>query len=368
MGERASSMENMGIDKSFWKDRKVFITGHTGFKGSWLSLWLNTLGAKITGYSLEPSSESIFNCINLSKLMQNNYIDNILHVNSISNALNNSQAEIIIHLAAQPLVKESYLNPINTYETNVMGLINVFEAARNAKNVKAIINITTDKCYKNNEWLWGYRENDELGGYDPYSNSKACAELVSQSYRDSFFNDQNIGLATARAGNVLGGGDWAKNRIVPDAMRSFIKSVPLTIRSPKSIRPWQHVLDALSGYIILAQNIYDKPKEFSEGWNFAPNNEDVLPVSKLADIMTKYWGEGSVWELDKNITTQHEAQYLKLDCSKAKARLKWRPIWKIQRALKETVEWYKVWNELSGEQMLDFTVNQISKYQKDYEI
>jgi len=353
----------MVIDPNFWNDKKVFITGHTGFKGGWLSLWLKNLGAIVSGYSLNPPTKpSIFETTNIIHCLENNYFADIRNAKELTRAMQQAAPDIVIHMAAQSLVRESYENPTVTYETNVMGTVNVFEAVRNTHTVRAVLNITTDKCYENREWVWGYRENDPMGGYDPYSSSKGCAELVSSAYRRSFFSDHNVAIATARAGNVIGGGDWAKDRIVPDAMRAFMGSMPLIVRNPLSTRPWQHVLEPLSGYLMLCQRLIEKPDDFSGGWNFGPRDEDAQPVSRLGDIMVESWGDESRWQLDSN-AHPHEAKYLKLDCSKANIILGWESIWRLKRALDETVKWYKACH--MKQDMHSFTMRQIELYQSE---
>lgn len=352
------------IDTSFWQGRKVFLTGHTGFKGSWLALWLHQLGARVTGYSLEPpTSPSVFENAKVSTVIDESITGDIRDGKFFTEAMQLAKPEIIIHMAAQSLVRDSYIDPVGTYDTNVMGTINMLEAVRKTPSVKAVLNITTDKCYENKEWLWGYRENEPMGGHDPYSSSKACAELVSSAYRNSFLHNEGIALATARAGNVIGGGDWAKDRIVPDAMRAFISNESLLVRNPIAIRPWQHVLEPLSGYLMLCQQLIEQPTIFADAWNFGPNDEDAQPVSKLTDIMVSSWGEDAKWHVD-NDEHPHEARYLKLDCSKAKNVLKWKPIWCLEQALDETVQWYKAWYK--EEDMQEFTINQIKYYQKKF--
>ena len=352
------------IDITFWHDRKVFITGHTGFKGSWLSLWLHQLGAKVTGYSLAPpTSPSIFESAKVSAVIEKSITDDIRDDKSFTNAMQQAKPEIIIHMAAQPLVRDSYIDPVSTYATNVMGTVNMLEAVRNTPSVKAVLNITTDKCYENKEWVWGYRENEPMGGHDPYSSSKACAELISSAYRNSFLDNEGIALATARAGNVIGGGDWAKDRIIPDAMRAFMDNESLLIRNPLATRPWQHVLEPLSGYLMLCQKLIEQPEKFAEGWNFGPDDEGAQPVSILADTMVRFWGNDAQWMIDNN-EHPHEARYLKLDCSKAKNLLKWKPIWNLERALDETVQWYKAWHQ--NNEIQEFTMDQIKLYQEEH--
>jgi CDP-glucose 4,6-dehydratase len=350
----------MVIDPLFWKDRKVFITGHTGFKGGWLSLWLKDLGAKVTGYALSPySKKAFYTQASVNHSLAHNTFADIRNLETFKKEMQAAEPSIVIHLAAQPLVIDSYLDPVNSYSSNVMGTVNMFEAVRSTSSVKAVLNITTDKCYENNGQLLGYKENDPMGGHDPYSSSKACAELVSATYRKSFFHESKIALATARAGNVIGGGDWAKDRIIPDTMRAFVNNKKLLVRNPNSIRPWQHVLEPLFGYIILCQQLISKPDIYSGAWNFGPNEEDAKSVSVLADIMSNCWGANAQWEEDKG-EHPHEANYLKLDCTKAKNILKWKPIWSLDHALVETVNWYKAF--YNNEDMNKFSKNQIEKY------
>jgi CDP-glucose 4,6-dehydratase len=357
-------MENMVSSMDFWQNKKVFLTGHTGFKGSWLSIWLDLLGADVTGYSLEPPTKpSLFELARLSEHMKDIRGD-VRDLGSLQKALNDSEAEIVIHMAAQPLVRDSYQFPVETYATNVMGTVNVLEAVRTAKTVKAVINVTTDKCYENREWYWGYRENEPLGGYDPYSSSKACSELVTSAYRNSFFNYNNytkhgVAVASARAGNVIGGGDWSKDRLVPDCIRAICRGDKITIRSPESIRPWQHVLDPLHGYLLLAQKLYEEGSLYAEAWNFGPNDEDAKPVQWIVEKITGAWGKEAVWVKDKRISP-HEANFLKLDCSKAKARLNWHPRLHLAGALSQVIDWYRAFQD--GEKMREFTLRQITDF------
>lgn len=331
------------VDKEFWNSKRVFLTGHTGFKGSWLSLWLQSMGAIVKGYSLEPNtSPNLFTKASVSENMESE-IGDIRDLNQISKSLLNFNPDILIHMAAQPLVRLSYQEPVNTYTTNVIGTVNVLEAARSCNNLRAIVSVTTDKCYENNEWEWGYRENEPMGGYDPYSSSKGCAELVTSAYRRSFFNSENTAsLASARAGNVIGGGDWADDRLIPDILKAFEKLEPVIIRNPLSTRPWQHVLEPLSGYLVLAQELFENGMEYAEGWNFGPNDEDCKPVNWILDKMVDNWGEGAKWGLDKN-NNPHEAGFLKLDCSKAANKLKWNPKWGLEKTLQLIIEWHQVY-------------------------
>lgn len=352
----------MAIDKNFWKNRKVFLTGHTGFKGGWLSLWLHALGAHITGFALEAEPLSMYNVAGLSSLFTKSIVGDIRDAQTLEQAMKECDPEIVIHMAAQPLVQQSYTDPVGTYATNIMGTVHVLEAARKTRSVKTILNITTDKCYENNEWIWAYRENEPMGGYDPYSSSKGCAELVSSAYRRSFFDGKGVALATARAGNVIGGGDWAQNRIVPDAMRSFAAGETLMVRNPASIRPWQHVLEPISGYILLCQQLTLEPTSFTGAWNFGPENGNAKPVSVLADIMSDAWGEKAAWTTDDSVHP-HEAHFLKLDSSKASYYLQWKPVWQLDRTLRETVAWYKAWN--NKEDMRQYSLTQIRNYQNE---
>ncbi len=364
MAQWQSALENLVIEQSFWQDRRVFLTGHTGFKGTWLSIWLKHLGAKVTGYALKaPTEPAFFEDCKVDTALQQSIVGDIRHLETLTAAMQQAKPEIVIHMAAQSLVRESYTDPVSTYATNVMGTVNVLEAVRNTPSVKAILNITTDKCYENNEWPWGYRENDAIGGHDPYSNSKGCAELVSSAYRNSFFKAAGIGLATARAGNVIGGGDWANDRIVPDAIRAFVGEQPLMVRNPMATRPWQHVLEPLCGYIMLCQQLVNAPEQFAQGWNFGPGEQCVQPVSKLADIMVENWGGEAGWRLHDG-AHPHEAQSLKLDCSKAQLKLKWHPVWALERTINETVQWYQAWN--TGEDMYTFSLQQIKTYQQEH--
>jgi len=354
----------MVIDPTFWKDRRVLITGHTGFKGAWLSLWLKKLGANLTGYALKPTTRpSIFEDIKVSSVFNKSVYGDIRDADLFTNTIQNASPEIVIHLAAQSLVRESYRDPVGTYTTNVMGTVNLFEAIRKSQSIKAVLNITTDKCYENQDLDRGYRESDPMGGFDPYSSSKGCAELISSAYRRSYFKEAGIGLATARAGNVIGGGDWAVDRIVPDAIRAFTNNKVLMVRNARATRPWQHVLEPLSGYLTICQQLIRVPDStFAGSWNFGPNEESVESVSTLANLLVKNWGLNSSWKLDDG-THPHEAQILRLDCTKAKDQINYNPIWGIDRILKETVNWYKAWYDKIN--MYQFTLKQITSYQQE---
>jgi CDP-glucose 4,6-dehydratase len=352
------------INPSFWHGKKVFVTGHTGFKGSWLCLWLEQMGAIVRGYSLSaPTEPSLFEAasVNRGLVSEEGDIRDFFHLRE---SVNDFKPEIVFHMAAQPLVRLSYDEPIETYSTNVMGTVYVLEAIKQVGGVKAVVNITSDKCYENREWVWGYREDEAMGGYDPYSNSKGCAELVAAAYRNSFFNpekyrEHGTALASVRAGNVIGGGDWAKDRLIPDILRSFENQKPVIIRNPHSIRPWQHVLEPLSGYLLVAQKLYTDGTSYAEGWNFGPNEMDATPVQSIVETMVELWGAGASWQLDGQ-DHPHEAHYLKLDCSKAKMRMGWHPRWDLNTTLTRIVAWHKAW--LTGSDMREYTLNEINEY------
>lgn len=337
------------MESSFWKGKKVFITGHTGFKGSWLCLWLHKLGAKVTGYALNPPTEPSLFELSIASELVNSVIADIRKRDELTEAMLAASPEIVIHMAAQPLVRESYKNPVDTYATNVMGTVNLFEAVRKCDSVKAVVNVTTDKCYENKEWVWGYRENEPVGGYDPYSSSKACSELVTSAYRNSFFNpkdyaEHGVAIASARAGNVIGGGDWANDRLIPDCVRAILNGEKVVIRNPGAIRPWQHVLEPLSGYLFLAQKLYEDGPKYAEGWNFGPDDRDAKPVDWIVQRMCAKWGGDASYEIDKG-EHPHEAHYLKLDCSKAKAELGWAPRWGLEKAIDSIIDWTKAYKE-----------------------
>jgi CDP-glucose 4,6-dehydratase len=330
------------VNTIFWNDKRVFLTGHTGFKGSWLSLWLQSMGTDVHGLALSPpTTPALFDEAGVGAGMIST-IGDIRDYKTVHDAINTCKPDIIIHMAAQPLVRYSYQAPIETYATNVMGTVHVLEAARQVGTAKAIVNVTTDKCYENKEWVWGYREDEPMGGYDPYSNSKGCSELVTSAYRRSFFQQSGIALASARAGNVIGGGDWATDRLVPDILRAFEQSQPVVIRNPHATRPWQHVLEPLSGYLMLAERLYNDGEAFAEGWNFGPHEEDARPVQWIVEHMVETWGGGASWKLDGG-EHPHEANYLKLDISKAKNKLAWQPRWNLAKALAQITDWHHHW-------------------------
>jgi CDP-glucose 4,6-dehydratase len=341
------------IDTAFWRGKRVFVTGHTGFKGSWLCQWLVLLGAEVRGYALEPPTDpNLFTAIGLEKEMDS-HIGDVRDATAIAREMAEFKPEIVFHLAAQALVRLSYKEPRLTYETNVMGTLNLYEAVRACESVRAVVSITTDKCYENKEWVWGYRENDPMGGYDPYSSSKGCAELLSAAYRRSYFNPEQYGkshhvaLATARAGNVIGGGDWALDRLIPDCVRSLAKGETIPIRSPRATRPWQHVLEPLSGYLLLAQRMYADGIAFSEGWNFGPGDDGVMDVENVVKSVIEAWGSGN-YQI-ANDADYHEAHLLKLDISKAKALLKWAPRQNTTEAIERSIEVYKMFGQRSRE-------------------
>lgn len=343
----------MRIDHSFWKEKRVFLTGHTGFKGSWLCLWLHLLGAKITGYALHPpTTPSLYELCRIDSLVHS-IMGDVRSKDRLQEAIIKTRPEIVIHMAAQPLVRSSYQSPVETYETNVMGTVHLLEAVRmavaNGIPVKSVVIVTSDKCYENKEWVWGYREQDALGGFDPYSNSKACAELVTACYRNSFFHPNEyeihgVGLASARAGNVIGGGDWAPDRLIPDCIRALLNGEKIKIRNPGAVRPWQHVLEPLGGYLMLAQRLYEDGNRFSQSWNFGPHDQDVKPVEWIVRRLCEKWGKNAAYEIEPD-AQWHEASYLKLDCSKAKAELGWQPVWNLEQTLDGIIDWARAYQQ-----------------------
>jgi len=352
------------VDPSFWKGKRVFLTGNTGFKGSWLTIWLEMLGAQVHGFALPPPTDpSLFGLAGLDK-SSSWTVGDVRDRPAVLAAMVSAEPDIVIHMAAQPLVRESYLDPVGTYATNVMGTVHVLEAVRTCPSVRAVIVVTTDKCYENQEWPWGYRENEPMGGYDPYSNSKGCAELVTSAYRRSFFNRLEYGnkhcvaLASARAGNVIGGGDFAQDRLIPDIIRAIDGGEQVLIRSPHAIRPWQHVLEPLSGYLVLAQKLYNGGTAFAEGWNFGPNDSDARPVNWIVENLCLLWPGSKGFRIDTN-PQPHEATYLKLDISKARTNLGWGPVWNLETTLQKIVEW----NVDHSESPLALTQRQIRSFQ-----
>jgi len=352
-------------DPHFWSGKNVFLTGHTGFKGGWLAVWLSSMGAKITGYSLPPNTEpNLYSAARIESLCERSNFGDIRNLEQLKSALAQSKPEVVIHMAAQPLVRYSYDNPVETYSTNVMGTVHVLEAVRACESVKVVVVVTSDKCYENKEWLWGYRENDSMGGYDPYSNSKGCTELVVAAYRQSFFpehafSSHGVAIATGRAGNVIGGGDWSTDRLIPDAIRAFKVNEPLKIRNPGAVRPWQHVLEPLSGYLVLAQSLYEQGATFNGGWNFGPQDIDMRSVQEVIDLLIKRWGHAASWQQD-GPNQPHEAHLLKLDCTKARQLLRWKSVWSLEESVESIVNWHQAfWRE---EDMLETTLGQIQSY------
>lgn len=353
------------MNQHFWSAKRVFLTGHTGFKGSWMSLWLQSLGAEVTGYALNPPT--IPNLFEEAKVAQGmrSIIGDIRDLDTLQQAMQAAQPQVVIHMAAQPLVRYSYQNPVETYATNVMGTVHLLEAVRNTPGVRGVVNVTTDKCYENREWVWGYRENEPMGGYDPYSNSKGCAELVSSAYRSSFFTanrhaQHGVALATVRAGNVIGGGDWAADRLIPDIVAAFEQGKVANIRNPHAIRPWQHVLEPLRGYLMLANLLCESGPDYAEGWNFGPNDEDAKPVSWIVEKMGDIWGNDAQWQIDTG-EHPHEAGYLKLDISKARRRLGWHPALRLDDALRLTIDWSR--KRKANADIRELTLSQIHTYQ-----
>ncbi len=365
MAIRPAAVEGVGLNPAFWKEKRVLLTGHTGFKGSWLSLWLQSLDAQVVGYALAPpTAPNLFEAAHVGHGMKS-ILGDVRRLDKLQCLFSEHRPEIVIHLAAQPLVRYSYHNPVETYSTNVMGSVHVLEAVRTTPGVKAVIVVTTDKCYENREWLWSYRENEPMGGYDPYSSSKGCAELVSSAYRSSYFNAKNhaehgVSLATVRAGNVIGGGDWAQDRLVPDILAAFTQKKRVDIRNPHAIRPWQHVLEPLRGYLTLAERLFDHGPTYAEAWNFGPSDEDARSVGWIAQQMAALWGYDSQWQFNGG-EHPHEANYLKLDISKARSRLNWHPTLRLNDALKLIIDWSKQYQ--AGADARKLTLAQIHAYQ-----
>lgn len=362
MGRREGALEDMVTN---WKGRRVFLTGHTGFKGGWLAVWLTRLGARVRGFALDPSTDpNMFTLASVANSLED--IRGDVRDNArLESAIVDFGPELVIHMAAQPIVRRSYIDPLGTYSTNVMGTVNVLEAVRKASSVRAVICVTTDKVYQSREWVWPYRETDPLGGFDPYASSKACAELISAAYRASFFSLQpspevTVALATARAGNVIGGGDWSEDRLIPDLVRGFCSKQPVLIRRPAAIRPWQFVLDPLEGYLMLADRLLSREPQFASAYNFGPGDEDSWSVEQIVTKFVNNWGDGASWTRDQDAGA-HEAQYLRLDASKARFELGWKPRLTIETAVEWTSHWYRSWRD--GKNMAEFTAKQITEYE-----
>lgn len=351
----------MVVDREFWSGRKVLLTGHTGFKGAWLALWLRQMGAKVFGYSLPPPTQpSLFEATRLAESVPGTIAD-IRDLARLKAAFEEFSPEVVFHLAAQALVRTSYESPVETYSANLLGTVHVLEAVRHTKSVRSAVVVTTDKCYENREWPWGYREVDRLGGHDPYSNSKACAELAVDSYRRAFFSEPGgAAIASARAGNVIGGGDWARDRLIPDLVRAGVAGEPLLLRHPQSTRPWQHVLEPLGGYLMLAQRLWDEPARYAEAWNFGPLDEDARTVEEVVAMAARGWGGGLKWTADAG-PQPHESRMLKLDCSKA-ASAGWRPLLRVGQAVDWTMEWYRSWHDKRDVKAL--SLEQIERYSR----
>jgi len=352
------------MNQAFWRGKRVLVTGHTGFKGSWLCSWLHSMGAVVQGYALAaPTTPNLFGVLGLEERILSE-IGDIRDTASLTACVNRFQPEIVFHLAAQPLVRLSYASPMDTYTTNVIGTVSLLDAVRHTDHVKAVVNVTSDKCYENREWAWGYREDEAMGGFDPYSSSKGCSELVTASYRQSFFNANEYSrhgcaLASARAGNVIGGGDWALDRLIPDLLSAFKDRRTVSIRNPHAIRPWQHVLEPLSGYLALAEKLYTEGMAYACGWNFGPSEDDARPVQWIVEKLAALWGRDAAWAVDVG-SHVHEAHYLKLDCSKARGQLGWQPRWRLEHTLSRIVNWHNAW--CSHQEMYDYTMMEINDY------
>jgi CDP-glucose 4,6-dehydratase len=346
-----------------WADRAVLITGHTGFKGGWLALWLARMGARVSGFALQPPTKpSLYEVARIGGVLNSTMAD-IRDPKAVADCVARARPDVVFHLAAQPLVRASYDDPVGTFATNVMGTAHLLDALRNCETVRAVVAVTSDKCYENREWLWGYRENEAMGGHDPYSASKGCTELLVASWRRSFLEGRpnSALLASARAGNVIGGGDWAIDRLVPDMVRAFSTGRPVTLRSPQSVRPWQHVLDPLAGYIMLAQQLLQGDEAVARAWNFGPRDEDTATVAEVAATLVRHWGAGAAVTIDPGAANLHEAALLKLDCSQARQRLRWRPRWSLDSALSRVCEWHRA--HLAGEDMRAVCERQIDAWQ-----
>jgi CDP-glucose 4,6-dehydratase len=355
----------MMLNRAFWLERKVFLTGHTGFKGSWLSIWLDMMGAQVTGYALEPPTQpSLFQQANVGASLRSIRAD-IRDFDRLKAAIGECNPDIVIHMAAQSVVRRGFEDPIETYACNVMGTVHVLEAVRQLQRPCVVVNVTSDKCYSNQEWVWGYRESDALGGRDPYSSSKGCAELIASAYRDSYFaadapGQAGIALASARAGNAIGGGDWTRNQLIPDLIRAFLAGQPCQIRNPAAIRPWQFVLEPLHGYLLLCEHLSQNGAQFASGWNFGPVASDAKSVAWIAHELSHLWGAGARWINDAGIHPR-EAQYLRLDTSKASARLNWHPVLPLRQSLDWIVEWYRAYQ--NERDLAALTRAQIARYE-----
>lgn len=354
------------VDGSFWQGKSVLVTGHTGFKGGWLSLWLSQMGAKVHGYALPPLTEhNFFNLTEANRIYNSSQLKDVRDSDAILKYCREQQPEIIFHLAAQPLVRRSYADPVETFESNIMGTLHLLQAARQIDSIRAVVVVTSDKCYENREWAWGYRENEALGGHDPYSASKACAELVAHSWQVSFFEDTEqspCAVATARAGNVIGGGDWSEDRLIPDVLASLDAGNPVVLRNPAAVRPWQHVLEPLSGYLLLAEKLYTEGAAWAEPWNFGPSDADTTAVADVVSLLMSELGSDDHWQQDHRFQPA-EAQLLRLDCSKARQRLQWLPVWSLQRALKEVAIWHSSWRK--NHCMHQVSIDTIDRYVND---
>jgi CDP-glucose 4,6-dehydratase len=357
--DRRRPLEGLGVNTAFWKDRSVLVTGHTGFKGSWLCIWLHALGAEIHGYALEPpTTPSLFAVAGVRPTLASHTVADIRDYSALAKAVAAARPGVVFHLAAQPLVRASYRQPAETYDVNVMGVVHLLEAVRQTAGVKAVVNVTTDKCYENREWPWAYREYEPMGGHDPYASSKACAELVTAAYRQSFLAREGVAVATARAGNVIGGGDWAEDRLVPDFLRAVDSRTTLFVRSPAAVRPWQHVLEPLSGYLLLAERLAERGAEYAEPWNFGPADDDAVTVAEILDRLASRTPAGA-WSRD-SAPQPREAMSLRLDSAKARSRLGWRPRWRVAAALDRVIEWHTAWR--AGADMYQVTTDQIGGY------
>jgi len=352
-------VEDMGMTPSFWQGRRVFLTGHTGFKGGWLALWLESLGAKVYGYALPPPTRpNLFEAARIADRLTGSTLGDLADRAPLESSLRAAEPEIVFHLAAQPLVRHSYAFPVETFATNVLGTVHLLEAVRGCPSVRAVVNVTTDKCYENQEWLWGYRESDPLGGSDPYASSKACSELVTAAYRRSFLEALDVGVATARAGNVIGGGDWAADRLLPDAFRALDAGRALVIRAPRAIRPWQHALEPLCGYLALAERLHEDGQAFAGAWNFGPSDGAARTVAELLQRLSEL-DPAFRWEHDPS-PQPHETSILMLDSTRTRLKLGWRPRWDVETALAHSLTWHQAWRQ--GRDMAEFTLGQIQEY------